>query len=83
MKQPASGPDPILNSDRSTRSTPPETGQESSNVVGRPAIEKPLTAFHESTETPETEAEPFNEHAAMTEGGSFDGIATLQDVDAG
>lgn len=77
----ATGPDPIVSSDRLTGSTPPETGAESANVVGRPATEEPRTAFHESTETADTEAEPLNEGEALTEGGSFDGVAPLQDID--
>ncbi len=82
MKQPASGPDPIVNSDRMTGSTSPVTGPESTNVVGRPATEKPQTAFHEPAETTATEAENLSEEAALTEGGSFDAIAPVQDADA-
>ena len=82
MAQPASGPDPLLDADRLTGSTSPETGSESGNVVGRPATEKPETAFHESTETSGTEAEPLDQTEALAEGGSFDGVAPLQDVDS-
>ncbi|MDQ2857701.1 MAG: hypothetical protein M3R53_03490 [Candidatus Eremiobacteraeota bacterium] len=81
MKQPASGPDPIVNSDRMTGSTSPETGPESNNVVGRPPTETPQTAFHEPAETPSSEVEPLNEETALKEGGSFDGVAPLQDVE--
>lgn len=81
MTERLSGPDPLLSSDNGTGSTPPETGAESSNVVGRPATEKHPRAFHESTETAETEAEPLTEREAVAEGGSFDGVAPLQDIE--
>jgi len=81
MSQPLSGPDPIVSSDNGTGSTPPETSAESSNIVGRPATEKPLTTFHESSETAEKEAEPLTEREAVAEGGSFDGVAPLQDIE--
>ncbi len=81
MSERPSGPDPVVSSDNGTGTTPPETGAESSNVVGRPATEKPLTAFHESTETAENEAEPLTEREALVEGGSFDGVAPLQDIE--
>ena len=80
MTQPASGPDPLVDSDRLRGSTPPESGSESGNVVGRPATEKPETAFHERHETPDTESEPLNAGEALAEGGSFDGVAPLQDL---
>jgi hypothetical protein len=54
--------------------TPPERGEEGENVVGRPAVERPVTAFHESTETVDEEREPFDEEEALREGGSFDGL---------
>ena len=73
--QPERGPDPLVNSDRGTGTTPPESGPESGSVVGRPATEKPTTAFHEPAETPEHERRPLSEGEALTEGGSFDGIA--------
>ncbi|MDB5027845.1 MAG: hypothetical protein JWO66_1534 [Candidatus Eremiobacteraeota bacterium] len=68
------GPDPAVDSDRGTGSTPPETGPESNSVAGRPAVEKPRTAFHEPGETEANEREPFNEREALEEGGSFDGL---------
>jgi len=68
------GPDPVVNSDRETGTTPPESGAESNDVVGRPAVERPRTAFHEPTETEGEEREPFNEREALAEGGSFDGL---------
>ncbi len=80
MTQPAHGLDPIVNSDRITGSTPPETGPQSSNVVGRPAIEKPLTAFHEPAEKPDSESEPLTEKETLLEGGSFDSLAPLQEI---
>jgi hypothetical protein len=72
---PEHGPDPVANSDRGTGTTPPESGAESASVVGRPAVERPKTAFHEPAETPEQEREPFNEGEALAEGGSFDAVA--------
>ncbi len=72
------GPDPFVRADRGKGTTPPESGPESGDVVGRPAVEKPLTAFHEPNETPEEEREPLNEREALEEGGSFDGIAPLE-----
>ena len=68
------GPDPVVNSDRGTGTTPPETGPESTSVVGRPAVERPRTAFHEPAETEGQEREPFNEREALEKGGSFDAI---------
>jgi hypothetical protein len=68
------GPDPTVDSDRGTGSTPPETGPESASVVGRPAVEKPKTAFHEPAETAAEEREPLTEDEALEQGGSFDGI---------
>lgn len=68
------GPDPAVNSDRGTGSTPPETGPESASVVGRPAVEKPKTAFHEPAETNAEERKPLTEDEAVETGGSFDGI---------
>jgi hypothetical protein len=72
---PESGPDPVVNSDAGRGTTTPETGAESANVVGRPAVERPRTAFHEPAETEGQEREPFNEREALEEGGSFDAIA--------
>lgn len=72
-------PDPIVDADRAGKA-PPEQGPESSNVVGRPAVERPRTAFHEPTETPEEEREPLSPAEALEEGGSFDGVAPLQDL---
>jgi len=81
MNERASGPDPVVSSDRLTGTTAPESGAESSNVAGRPATEKPRTAFHEPNESPQSEAEPLSEAEALAEGGSFDGLAPLQDID--
>jgi len=69
------GPDPVVNSDRGTGTTAPESGPESNAVVGRPATEKPRTAFHEPAETKGQERKPFNETEALEEGGSFDAVA--------
>jgi hypothetical protein len=79
----AEGPDPVVDSDRLAGTTPPESGAEGGNVVGRPAVERPLTAFHQPRETPESEAEPFTEREALERGGSFYGIAPLQDLGDG
>ncbi|MEO7038988.1 MAG: hypothetical protein ABI186_03035 [Candidatus Elarobacter sp.] len=68
------GPDPVVNADRGTGSTPPESGPESASVVGRPAVEKPKTAFHEPAESDAQEREPLTDDEALAEGGSFDGI---------
>jgi hypothetical protein len=76
----AEGPDPIVDSDRLSGTTAPERGPEGENVVGRPSIERPPSAFHQPTETPDTEAEAFNEREALERGGSFYGIAPLQDL---
>ena len=67
--------DPVYESERGTGSTPPEAGQDETSVVGRPAVERPRTAFHETSETDAEEREPFNEGEALREGGSFDAIA--------
>ena len=72
---PERGPDPIVDSDRGTGTTRPELGPESTSVVGRPAVEKPRTAFHEPAETEALEREPFNEEEALREGGSFDAVS--------
>lgn len=63
-----------MDSDRGTGSTPPESGAQSASVVGRPAVEKPKTAFHEPAETEAEEREPLTEREALERGGSFDGI---------
>jgi hypothetical protein len=81
MADPAEpGPDPIVSSDRGTGTTPPESGAESNDVVGRPAVERPRTAFHEPSETEGLERESFNEREALDEGGSFDAIAPPGDT---
>ena len=80
---PEAGSDPVVNSDLGKGTTPPETGPESANVVGRPAAERPLTAFHEPAETEGHEREPFNEREALEEGGSFDGLDPLRDPPGG
>ena len=72
--QPERGPDPLVNSDRGTGTTPPERGPESGSVVGRPATEKPKTAFHEPAETSEHERRPLSEGEALSKGGSFDAV---------
>ena len=69
------GPDPVVSSDRGRGTTPPEQGAQSNDVVGRPAVERPPTAFHEPAETEAEEREPFDEREALREGGSFDAVA--------
>jgi len=69
-----------VNADRGTGTTSPESGAESNDVVGRPAVERPRTAFHEPAETKGEEREPFNEREALTKGGSFDAVAPLEDI---
>ena len=73
------GPDPVLDADRAG-TTPPEQGAESTSVVGRPATERPRTAFHENAETADEEREPLSPAEAVEEGGSYDGVAPLQDL---
>ena len=73
------GPDPVLDADR-TGTAPPEQGPESTSVVGRPATERPRTAFHEPAETVDEEREPLSPGEAVEEGGSYDGVAPLQDL---
>ena len=77
------GPDPVLNADRGTGTTAPETGPESTSVVGRPAVERPQTAFHEPAETEAVERRPFNEDEALRKGGSFDAVAPTGDPSGG
>jgi len=67
--------DPVFDADRGRGSSTPESGPESSDVVGRPAVERPLTAFHEPHETAAVEREPVNEDEALAEGGSFDAVS--------
>jgi hypothetical protein len=74
------GPDPIVNSDLGKGTTSPETGPESTAVVGRPAVERPRTAFHEPHETEGHEREPFNEREALEKGGSFDAVAPPEEL---
>ncbi|HTJ26202.1 MAG TPA: hypothetical protein VMA36_08555 [Candidatus Limnocylindria bacterium] len=50
-------------------------------MAGRPAVERPRTAFHLATETPEEERAPLSEADALEEGGSFDGVAPPQELD--
>jgi hypothetical protein len=78
--RPERGPDPYLDADRGTGTTPPESGPESTSVVGRPAVERPKTAFHEPDETPDEEREALNEREALEKGGSFDAIAPPEDL---
>jgi hypothetical protein len=67
-------PDRSSGPDRGAGSTPPEQADEGENLVGRPAVERPTTAFHEATETLADEREPFDEQEALRDGGSFDGL---------
>ncbi len=74
------GVDPVFASERGTGSTPPEQGPESNSVAGRPATEKPRTAFHERTEGQAQEREPLSEGEALAEGGSFDAVAPPENL---
>lgn len=74
------GPDPVVDSDRLTGTTPPESGPESNDVTGRPAIERPRTAFHQPAESPDHEREPLTPAEGLREGGSFDAVAPPQDL---
>jgi hypothetical protein len=68
-------PDPVYRSDRNGGVTAPETGQESSNIAGRPAAsDDRAVGFHETTETLERDREAFSGEQALNEGGSFDGL---------
>ena len=73
--QPEHGPDPVVNADRDRGTTPPERGADGNSVVGRPAVERPQTAFHEPAESESVEREPFSEDEALKNGGSFDAVA--------
>lgn len=64
--------DPTYAGDRNAGSTPPESGEAGSNVVGRPAGNP--AGSHERTQTAETEREPFTDVEALKDGGSFDGL---------
>ncbi|MBC5811466.1 MAG: hypothetical protein GIW95_11545 [Candidatus Eremiobacteraeota bacterium] len=68
------GPDPVVDSDRLKGTTPPESGPEGSNVVGRPAIEPAPRAFHQPPETPHDEKKPLDPKDALESGGSFDAV---------
>ena len=74
------GPDPVVNADAGTGTTAPEQGAQSANVVGRPTVEQPRTAFHEPAETKGDERKPFNETEALEKGGSFDAVAPPGDT---
>lgn len=67
--------DTTYDSERGRGSTAPEQGAESSSVVGRPATERPVTAFHDSHETVDQERQHVDEATALEQGGSFDGLA--------
>jgi hypothetical protein len=66
--------DPVFSADRGEGSTAPETGAESSNVVGRPTGDDHAVGFHAETQTPDVEQEAYNGEEAVREGGSFDGL---------
>jgi hypothetical protein len=67
--------DPIFESDRNSGSTLPETGEQSSNIVGRPTdAAEHAVGFHEHSETVAQEREAFSGEEALLEGGSFDGL---------
>jgi hypothetical protein len=67
--------DPVFASDRDGGSTPPESGEQSGSVVGRPlAAHEHAIGFHEHTETLDLEREAISKSEALFEGGSFDGL---------
>jgi hypothetical protein len=67
--------DPVFESDRDAGSTAPESGAQSSNVVGRPLDHgEHSVGFHEATETPGLDREAFSSAEALKEGGSYDGL---------
>jgi hypothetical protein len=76
--------DSIYEADRGPGSTPPETGVESSNVVGRPeAAGEHAVGFHEEAESAAVEREAFSGEEAVREGGSFDGLGLPAADDSG
>jgi hypothetical protein len=84
MTQERSALDPVFSPDRDGGSTQPESGEESSNLVGRPAGDDDhAVGFHEETESPAVEREPFSGEEAVREGGSFDGLGLPAADDSG
>jgi hypothetical protein len=72
--------DPVFDTDRDGGSTPPESGEQSGNVVGRPiAAHEHAIGFHDRAETSDVEREAMSEGEALREGGSFDGLGALPD----
>ncbi len=67
---------PLPKSNELSRSvTPPKSGEQSSDVVGRPVDANEHDAsFHERTESAALEREGFSGEEALAEGGSFDGL---------
>lgn len=62
-------------SDRNAGSTPPESGEQSSNVVGRPSdAADHAVGFHEQSESAAEERAAFTGEEALRDGGSFDGL---------
>jgi len=73
--QKRNGLDQVFASDRDSGSTPPETDEQSSNIVGRPAeTHDHAVGFHEHSETDAEERQAFAGEEALDEGGSFDGL---------
>ncbi len=67
--------DAVFESDRNGGAALPETGEQSSNIVGRPAdAADHAVGFHEHSETVAQEREAFSGEEALVEGGSFDGL---------
>jgi hypothetical protein len=67
--------DAVFESDRNAGSTPPETDEQSSNLVGRPRDSgDQAIGFHERAESAALEREAFSGEEALLEGGSFDGL---------
>jgi hypothetical protein len=67
--------DPVFSADRDGGSTAPESGRESSYVVGRPnGPDDRAAGFEEPAQTPDVEREAFSAEEAVRERGSFDGL---------
>ncbi len=75
------GPDPVVDSDRLKGTTPPELGDEGESVTGRPAVEPPPWAFHQRLERPNDEMQEVSKRRAVEDGGSFDAIAPLDELE--
>jgi hypothetical protein len=76
--------DSVFAADRNRGVTPPESGEQSADVVGRPVDANEHDAsFHEGTESAALEREGFSGEEALAEGGSFDGLGVPVADDVG